>query len=146
MKKEKILEIGVIFIVLGLLGWITWGQFSLAKAKSRDIERKTSLHEVSKMVRLFYKDYGKLPEEKLINSLWGKEWKDGEYIYMSTVPKENYLKNKEYCYEVSDDGKVFYLFAELENKRDVDCKVNFWKCGDNQYCYRDVLEASEEIN
>lgn len=146
MKKEKILEIGMIVVVLGFLGWITFKQFSLAEAKSRDIERKTSLHEVSKAIRLFYQDYGELPEENLINSLWGKEWKDGDYIYMKTVPKENYLEDKEYCYEISGEGKEFYLLADLENKRDVNCASSLWTCGDNQYCYRDVLEASEEIN
>lgn len=145
-KNNIILEIGIIVVVLGFLGWITWGQFSLAGARSRDVERKTSLHEVSKVVRLFYKDYGELPTEELLNSLWGKEWKDGDYTYMMTVPKENYLENKEYCYKVSDDGLVFYLFADLENKKDQDCSSDLWECGDNYYCYRDELEVTEEIN
>ena len=146
MKKKNFLEIGIIVIVLGVLGWITWGQFSLAGAKSRDTERKTSLHEVSKIIRLYYKDYGKLPSEDLVNSLWGKEWKDGNYTYMTTVPKENYLENKEYCYGVGDDGLRFYLFADLENRKDEDCSKDLWKCGGNYYCYRDELEVSEEIN
>lgn len=146
MKKEKFFEIGMIVVVLGFLGWITWGQFSLAGAKSRDTERKTSLHEVSKIIRLYYKDYGKLPDEDLLNSLWGKEWKDGGYTYMATVPKENYLKDKEYCYSVGDDGLRFYLFADLENRKDEDCSKDLWKCEGNDYCYRDELEVSEEIN
>ena len=145
-KNNIILEIGIIVVVLGFFGWITWGQFSLAEAKSRDIERKTSLHEVSKVVRLFYQDYGELPSEDLINSLWGEEWKDGDYTYMVTVPKENYLENKEYCYEIGEDGLTFYLFADLENKKDEDCLGNTWTCGGIDYCYRDELEASEEIN
>lgn len=148
MMKNKtiLLELGLIFLVLGCLGWFTWGQFSLAKARSRDIERKSELHEISKAVRLYYKDYGELPSEDLINSFWGKEWRDGDYVYMKMVPKEDYLIVKEYCYQVASDGLSFYLFADLEDKGDSDCSEDLWKCGDNEYCYRDELEANETIN
>lgn len=144
--KNNWLELGIIIIVLGGLSWITLGQFNLAKAKSRDMDRKSNLHEISKVIRLYYKDYKKLPEEKLVNSLWGKQWMDGSYVYMKVVPSENYLLNKEYCYQISSDGKSFYLFADLENKGDVDCSKNLWQCGGVDYCYKDVLEAEEIIN
>ena len=142
-KNNIILEIGIIIVVLGFLAWITWGQFDLAKAKSRDVERKSELHEVSKVVGLYYKDYGKLPEDSLINSLWGKEWRDGDYVYMKEVPRENYLNDKEYCYKVGDDGRSFYLLAELENKGDVDCLSEEYWCNNHQYCYRDLLSIDE---
>jgi len=130
----------IILIVIGILGIITFNQFSLASAKSRDADRMSSLHELSKAVRLYYKDYGKLPSENEINKLWGKEWQDGNYIYLKLMPKENYL-NKEFCYQVSADGKNFLFFAELENKTNVDCKEDFWECGGVKYCYRDILPA-----
>jgi hypothetical protein len=145
-KNNIVLEIGLIIVVLGFLGWFTAGQFSLAQAKSRDVERKSELHEVSKAIRLYYKDYGKLPSENLINSLWGKEWRDGDYVYMTMIPKEDYLENKEYCYQISEDGKSFYLLTDLENKGDADCVKDLWSCGTGQYCYRDVLSADEIIN
>ncbi len=145
-NKGLVVEMVLIVLVLGFLGWFTAGQFSLAEAKSRDVERKSELHEVSKAIRLYYKDYGKLPSESLINSLWGKEWKDGDYVYMKMIPKEDYLKDKEYCYQVSEDGKSFYLLTDLENKGDVDCSKTLWTCGKGQYCYRDVLTADETIN
>ena len=149
MKSKKnniVLEIGIIIVVLGFLGWFTLGQFDLSKAKSRDVERKSELHEVSKVIRLYYKDYGKLPEESLINTLWGKEWRDGDYVYMKEGPRENYLENKEYCYQVSSDGKSFMLFTDLENKKDVDCYGKSWTCENREYCYRDVLDAVEVKN
>jgi Tfp pilus assembly protein PilE len=142
-NKGFYLEIILILLVLGVLGWITSNQFLLAEAKSRDVERKSELHEVSKAIKLYYKDYGKLPSENLINSLWGKEWKDGDYVYMAMIPKEDYLKNKEYCYQTSDDGKQFYLLTDLENKGDTDCSKDLWTCSGEKYCYRDQLSVDE---
>lgn len=145
MKKNinKLLELGIIFLALAILGKITYDQFSLAAAKSRDADRMSSLHELSKAVRLYYKDYKKLPDEKLINNLWGKVWKDGDYTYLSVMPKENYL-NKEFCYQNSEDGKSFMFFAELENKGNVDCQEGKWECNGTKYCYRDVLPAETD--
>lgn len=142
MKKNinLLLEIGIICFCLLLLGVITYNQFALANAKSRDADRMSSLHELSKAIRLYYKDYGQLPDGDLINSLWGETWKDGEYTYLEVMPKENYL-NKEFCYENSDDGKGFMFFAELENKSNPDCQENKWECNGVSYCYRDVLPA-----
>lgn len=137
-NKSVILELGFILMVLGFLSYVTYRQFSLAEARSRDIERKSELHEVSKVVRLYYKDYGKLPDEDLINSLWGKEWRDSDYLYMN-MPKENYLVDKEYCFE--DLGDSFALLADLEDKGDVDCAKQLYDCSGRQYCYRDVLTA-----
>jgi len=142
---STVVEFSFIFVVVALLAWITQGQFGLAKAKSRDVERKSELHEVSKVIGLYYKDYGKLPKDDLINSLWGKEWRDGDYVYMKEVPKENYLDNKEYCYQAVDDGKSFYVLAELENKGDVDCAAEEYWCNNHQYCYRDLLSIDELV-
>ena len=136
MKK---LEIIIVLVVVGILGWITWSQFDLAKKKSRDVERKSELHEVSKVIKLYYADYGKLPDEKLINNLWGKEWKDGGYVYMKMVPKEDYI-NDEYCYK-KDDEQTFSLLVNLENKRDVDCFGKSIDCDGKKYCFEDKMSA-----
>jgi Tfp pilus assembly protein PilE len=138
--KKNLLEIIIIFVVLGILGKITYNQFALAAAKARDADRMSSLHELSKAVRLYYKDYGKLPDEKLINSLWGKVWKDGDYIYLNVMPKENYL-DKEFCYQNNKDGNSFLFFVDLENKTNPDCQKNKWECGGVKYCYREALAA-----
>ena len=137
MKK---LEIIIVFLVIGILGWITWSQFDLAEKKSRDVERKSSLHELSKVIRLYYADYGKLPNENLINNLWGKEWKDGDYVYMKQVPKENYVNGEEYCYKVYDK-QLFALLTNLENKKDVDCFGKSIDCGGKKYCYENQIPA-----
>lgn len=139
-NKNLVIEILIISICISFLGWITYRQFSLAAAKSRDADRMSSLHELSKAVRLYYKDYGNLPDEKLINNLWGKTWKDGEYTYLEVMPNENYL-GKNFCYKNGEDGKSFLFFAELENTTNSDCQKDKWECGGTKYCYRDTLPA-----
>ncbi len=136
MKK---VEFFIVVLVVFVLSWITWSQFDLAEKKSRDVERKSSLHELSKVIRLYYADYGKLPEEKLINGLWGKEWKDGDYIYMKQVPKENYIDNQ-YCYK-QYDKQTFALLTNLENKKDVDCFDKSFDCDGKKYCYENKISA-----
>ena len=121
MKKENksnLIEVLIIVVAIVILSFITYKQFDLAQKKSRDLKRRSVLHEFSKVIRLYFSDYKKLPSEKLINSLWGKSFIDGDYVYAASVPKESY-GNKEYCYEVGNDGISFKMFADFENKKDV---------------------------
>lgn len=144
-KKERFInfvEILIVVIVIGILSFITYGQFSLAGAKSRDTQRRSDLHEFSKIIRLYWTDYGKLPSDSLINSLWGKDFVDNGYIYAKSVPKENY-GSKEYCYEAGIDGVSFKMSAEFENKDDLDCKKDGQLCGGVKYCYTDIVYADK---
>lgn len=141
MKKKIIFgELLIILVLVMILSWVTYNQFGLAQAKSRDVGRKSSLNELGQAIRLFYADYGVLPEEKLINGLWGKEWKDGDYVYVKSVPKE-VIGRKGYCYLINEDGKSFSLLADLENKADAECQKDKWACGDHNYCYKHTLVA-----
>lgn len=139
-NKITIKEILIIALSVLVLAWITNNQFELAQAKSRDIDKKNSLNELGQIIRLYYADYGVLPEEKLINNLWGKEWKDGDYIYLKKLPQENNLE-KQYCYMIENDKKSFSLLAELENKSDAECQKDKWECGGLNYCYKHELAA-----
>jgi Tfp pilus assembly protein PilE len=139
-KKEIVftkLEIIMVVVIMAVLGWITWGQFGLAKAKSRDVERRASLHEFSKIIKLYYTDYKELPSPDLVNSLWGKKWNDDGYVYIKVVPKENYL-DKEYCYKVYNED-TFALLADLENKRNEDCHEELIECDGKHYCFEDKM-------
>ena len=139
-NKITFTEIIIIMVSVLMLGGITYYQFGLALAKSKDVDRKSSLNDLGQIIRLYYADYGVLPEEKIINGLWGKEWRDGEYVYLKKMPQENHF-DKEYCYLIESDKKNFSLFAELEYKGDVECQKNKWECGGQNYCYRRLMEA-----
>ena len=138
--KITIGEIIIILISVLILTGITYKQFELAKAKSRDDRRKGNLNELGQTIRLYYADYGVLPEEKLINSLWGKEWKDGDYVYLKSIPEDNNF-GKGYCYMIENEGKNFSLLADLENKSDIECQKDKWSCGGQNYCYKHFLSA-----
>ena len=145
MKKTLLIEILLILLVIGILGFVTYKQFALAQAKSRDVQRKSDLNEFSKVIKLYFADYGKLPDDKLINSLWGKQFIDNDYIYANSVPKEKF-GNKEYCYESGGDGTFFKISAELENKNDFDCKKDGQLCGGIKYCYTDIVYINSSEN
>jgi Tfp pilus assembly protein PilE len=143
MKNKTLkLEISIILIVIGVLIFITYQQFCLAKAKSRDLQRRSDLHEFSKVIELYWVDYGYLPDNDLINSLWGKSFVDFGHEYAKLVPKENY-GDKEYCYEVGDDGLSFKMFAEFENKNNFDCKKDGQLCSGIKYCYTDIINVNK---
>lgn len=142
MKKNTVIEILIIAIAIGVLSWITYQQFALAEAKSRDLRRRSDLHEFSKVITLYWVDYGKLPNDKLINSLWGKTFVDNGYVYALSVPNEKH-GSKEYCYEAGQDGVSFKMFAELENKGDPDCKKDGLLCGGVKYCYTDIVYVNK---
>lgn len=139
-NKISFLEILIIVISVLVLVGVTVSQFKLAAARSRDIDRKNSLNELGQTIKLYYADYGVLPDVKLINSLWGKEWKDGDYIYLNKLPQENRV-GKKYCYLVENEGKNFSLLADLENKFDDECQDDKWFCGGDKYCYKHFLES-----
>ncbi|MDD2225099.1 MAG: hypothetical protein PHP97_02970 [Candidatus Shapirobacteria bacterium] len=143
MKKKVLrVEILIIFLVIGILFFVTYKQFVLAQAKSRDLQRRSDLNEFSKVIKFYFADYGKLPSNELINSLWGKSFIDNGYIYINSVPKEKY-GDKEYCYEVGSDGVSFKMSAEFENKNDIDCKENKFLCNGIKYCYTDIVYVNE---
>ncbi len=139
-NKINFTEILLIIFSVIVLGWITFNQFELARAKSRDVDRKNSLNELGQIIRLYYADYGVLPSETVINSLWGKEWRDGDYIYLNKLPQENF-STTQYCYLVEERGKSFSLFANLENKADNECQKDRWTCGGQTYCYKHIMLA-----
>jgi len=142
MKKKKetfinFVEISIIIVVIGILGCVTYKQFTLAQAKSRDLQRRSDLNEFSKVIKLYFADYGKLPDNELINKLWGKQFIDNGYMYANSVPKEK-IGDKEYCYEAGSDGVSFKMFTEFENKNDFDCKKDGQLCSGIKYCYTDI--------
>lgn len=145
MKKNKnlIAEIIIIVVVVVVLSFITFNQFSLAQAKSRDLQRRSDLHEFSKIIELYFADYGKFPSEELINGLWGKNWIDDGYVYTNSIPKEK-KGEKEYCYQINEEGVSFKMFAEFENKNDYDCKEEGSFCNGIKYCYTDIVDVNKK--
>jgi len=129
-----LVELLIVIAIMGILSSVTVGQFVTAKKKANDVARKSDLNGVSKALQMYFADYGKMPEVSAIN--WGEEFKDGDYVYMKVLPRENNINPNwpPYCYKT--DGKKYALFAQLENTGDKDCTGKY-DCGGlvGVYCF-----------
>lgn len=135
-----LVELLVVISIMSILTLITVSQFTTARKKARDVQRKGDLSALSKALQMYFADYGNLPTAATINNNWGGEFKDNtNYVYMKVLPRERTLTTP-FCYVVTTDLKSYGLFAMLENTVDSDCHMNddegeYVHCGGNHYCY-----------
>ncbi len=154
-KGFTLVELLVVVSIIAILTIITVGQFQLAKKRANDSQRKTDISNLSNALKMYYADYGLFPEEsdgKIADENgnpieWGGEFKDGDYVYMKVMPKDN--SNIPYCYVVDANRKSFGLFAMLENTADSQCVTNngvgaYDHCG-NDYCYS-IVSPNIDVN
>lgn len=128
MKKNgfTLIELLVVMTILAILTMVTMTQFQTAKKKANDVARKGDLNALSKALQMYFTDYGYFPLDSEI--VFGGTFQDSTvsppYVYMKTVPRENVVNGKSYCYKVSADRKKYALFAQLENFVDKECDRN----------------------
>jgi general secretion pathway protein G len=156
LKNEKgftLIELLVVIAIISILTIVLSANFVSAQMKSRDVKRKADLNSLAKALQMFYTDYGHFPDqtahssEPNIQNLLdaGGEFSYNGYVYMKDPPKETKNNWPSYVYRVSGDGKSFNLYADLENKKDSECRsgqdgkpapfsVNLGGTGTN-YCY-----------
>jgi type II secretory pathway pseudopilin PulG len=135
---------------MSILTVITVSQFTTARKKARDVQRKGDLNALTKALTMYFADYGSFPLAAAVNDRWGGEFKDASgYIYMKVLPEEKTSGMPEFCYVVSADQKSYGLFAMLESTTDNDCHMaggegEFVRCGANHYCYS-VVSSNIEV-
>lgn len=131
-----LIELLMVIIIISILAVISASSYRLAQIKARDVERKSDLEAVFKSLMLYYNDTGTFPDEKSFsfgNSETGFVGNDGT-IYMRETPIDP--KNiDDYKYVYKTDGKIFNLFANLENKNDSQCKTDPYQVNGVNYCY-----------
>ena len=136
MKKAfTMIELLVVMAIMGILTIITVSQFTTAKIKARDAQRKADLSSVSKALLMYYADYSKFPNanagriqlnvnEKNDVFDWGGEFSDGTGdplgLYMKVLPEEDNQSAYPYCYWTDADGSSYAILGHLENDQDVD--------------------------
>jgi len=142
-RAFTLVELLVVIAIISILSVITYGQFSTAKMKARDVQRKADLHSLSKALSMYFADYGYFPLADEINDIWGGEFVDSTgYVYMKVMPTESKLSTA-YCYVVSADRKSFGIFFNLENTQDSDIATDrergiegpYSQCGSQIYNY-----------
>lgn len=140
MKKGfTLVELLVVITILGILATIGLGAFTSSQARSRDVQRKSDLRQISSALELFYSDYGKYPSSNNgaiqsckynsttatgTNCIWGDtgsagNFTDGKTTYFQALPKDP-SSNLHFYYRVvnNSNNQAYQLFAYLENTQD----------------------------
>lgn len=127
-----LVELLIVMAIMAILITVISGSFRNIQLKSRDARRKNDLSSISKALNMYYTDVGNFPMESdkygiNLNGLMNNgdrfyiDANDKEIVYMVEIPKETAAGLKNYKYVVSDTGKSFKLFANLENGEDGSC-------------------------
>jgi type II secretion system protein G len=133
-KGFTLVELLVVISIMGILTVISLSSFVSAQTKARDAQRKSDLEQTSKALMLYYSDTGIFPSEASFT--FGNEepgFKLGETIYMRKTPQDPKSPTAVYVYKT--DGRSFNLFANLENKKDSQCKETPYDVDGTDYCY-----------
>jgi len=123
-----LVELLVVISIIGILTIVSASSYRTVQIKSRDAVRKSDLDAVSKSLMLYFNDNGRFPdlEGNLFGIGGGGGSNDfgftgpGGTIYMRKTPLDP-TSDGEYEYVYKTDGKIFNLFANLENKKDPQC-------------------------
>jgi len=137
-----LVELLVVISIIGILTMIGAVAYSGAQKKARDTQRKTELDALSKALMMYYNDNGVFPALDIFatpdNVLTGS----GGTVYVAKMPVDPKNVNPYiYSYRYDDDvssstyRKVFYLFANLENTNDTQCKFQEYKSNGTFFCY-----------
>lgn len=134
-----LVELLVVISIISILTVVSVSSYRTAQIRARDVERKASLDAILKSVMAYYNDNGFLPNE--FN--FGKGGDNGKgfvgpdgTIYMVETPIDP-INEGEYVYVYKKAGNVFNLFANLENKEDLQCKdtTNDYTVDGKNFCY-----------
>ena len=144
-----LIELLVVISVIGLLAGLIMVNFNAARARARDVQRKSDLDQVKKALRMYYNDNNLYPETGSGNKIkacgqpptttfeWGMQFACGGMVYMKALPTEPSV-DQVYQYQQTASGQDFCLWATLENKSDGDIaksKTRCSGCSVGQYDY-----------
>jgi len=135
-----LVELLVVISIIGILTMIGAVAYSGAQKKARDTQRKTELNALSNALMMYYNDNGVFPALDIFATTDNVLTGSGGTVYMAKMPVDPKNVNPYiYSYRYDDNvnsstyRKVFYLFANLENTSDSQCKS-----GDEVYTSKGV--------
>jgi len=130
-----LVELLVVIGIMMVLTTITVSQFTTARLRAADVQRKADLTSLSRALLAYFNDFGSFPSSITFGGTLVNET-DG-YVYMKVLPRENYQTRgvPEYCYVVDVNRVRFALFAKLEVSSDPDCVAPVYEHSGNEYCY-----------
>ncbi len=149
-KGFTLIEILVVMVIIGILSVIGLGSFSSSQMKGRDSKRKNDLRQLGLALEAYYNDKGHYPlgsgqvegcgAGAAQTCSWGAEFSETNgATYMVEMPMDPHG----HTYNYQSDGTEYYLFARLENDKDLDVPkdanetpmVYGYSCGDKNCNY-----------
>lgn len=149
MKKGfTLIELLVVISIIGTLVGLIVNNLTDARARARDVKRKSDLSQLKTALRLYYNDYQHYPiGNGLVIMGCGAAGDDacteegtfsagaGPTIYMKTLPADlNYQ---------SDGGDEFIAKMVLENASDADLTTSQANCPGGDYATTDYAVCSD---
>jgi prepilin-type N-terminal cleavage/methylation domain-containing protein len=136
-----LIELVLVMAIVGILAVVGIGSYTQATMKSRDIQRKNDLNQISKAIESFNNDLGRYPQSEVVGGysvmtcpqadstevacgtrIYGYI-RDALAVYMENVPVDPNTA-KRYVYIAGDDNSTYSLLAALENTEDRDVVVD----------------------
>lgn len=122
MKKAfTLIELLVVIAIIGILAGMILVSVTTARAKSRDVTRKSDLNQVAKALEIYYTDNEKYPivnnlpyrgMDMSIGNASGSDWRDGTST-LKTFITPNYIKKLPI--DPINDDYHFYFFNVVNN-------------------------------
>jgi len=130
-----LIELLVVISIIGILATLLLANYSSARERARDAQRKSDLRNIQTALRMFYNDFNKYPGSDSSGQVigcglsgntacsWGGTFSAGStnVVYMNILPKDP-QSDRRYYYSYDSVTGDYTLLACLENKGDDKCK------------------------
>jgi prepilin-type N-terminal cleavage/methylation domain-containing protein len=132
-----LVELLVVIAIIGILTMISASSFVSSKTKASDSQRKSDLDSISKTLMMYYNDKGVFPATFPFGNNEVGFTGDNQIVYMRQTPKDPINKGVyTYQYVLGTGSTSFKLFANLENKNDLQCNGGYSVVGIGYtFCY-----------
>jgi len=139
-----LIELLVVISIIGILATLIFSNLQGARARARDIQRKSDLKQVKTALRIYYNDNQNYPSGSSGNidegcngsCTWGSSlFGTTETVYMKKLPQDPF-GSPSYYYEQQAGGDGFNLFACLENKSDSSGQGCSLTDCDSHWCFK----------
>ncbi len=118
-----LIEMMIVIVIIGILSTIIAGNFTTAKLKSRDAQRKGDMGQLQRALETYYNDKGSYPPAGADGGLQGYTWggvfsDENNTVYMNQLPNDEKQPTIQFLYETNTGNTKYHLFGYLENTRD----------------------------
>jgi len=118
-----LIEMMIVIVIIGILSTIIAGNFTTAKLKARDAQRKNDMAQLQRALETYYNDKGTYPPAAADGGLEGYTWggvfaDTNNTVYMNQLPSDDKQPTIQFLYETNTGSKKYHLFGYLENTRD----------------------------